>query len=258
MNNSDVPWIQINSLEIKLPRLGQAFDGFRLAQISDIHFGTFINRSRLEQAVRAVNGLHPDAIAITGDFVTYAPHRFAKKLSLGLEKLEARYGVFAVLGNHDHWTDAEEVDRILSASGIENLDNKVRQIRRDSEVLSLAGVNCTYVHQDRLDRVLAALPESGAAILLAHEPDYADISAATGRFDLQISGHSHGGQLILPWIGPPVLPPHARKYPLGRYQINGMVQYTNRGLGTSHLRLRINCPAEITLFTLRSEPERAL
>jgi len=98
--------------------------------------------------------------------------------------------------------------------------------------------------------VLAKLPPSGPAILLAHEPDFADVSATTGRFSLQISGHSHGGQLIMPGIGTLVRAPHARKYPLGRYQIGDMVQYTSRGIGTNVFWLRVNCPPEITIFTL--------
>ena len=103
---------------------------------------------------------------------------------------------------------------------------------------------------DRVSLVLATLPQEGCAILLAHEPDFADYSAASERFDLQISGHSHGGQIVLPYIGSPFLPNFARKYTSGRYQLNGMVHYTNRGLGTAELQVRLNCPPEITLFTL--------
>jgi len=99
--------------------------------------------------------------------------------------------------------------------------------------------------------VLALLPDEGCAILLAHEPDYADISAPTGRFDLQLSGHSHGGQVILPFIGPPILPSYSHKYPVGQYQVGSMIQYTNRGLGTVAPMVRFNCRPEITVFTLR-------
>ncbi len=116
--------------------------------------------------------------------------------------------------------------------------------------LHFAGVDDYLEDQDRLDLVLEQLPLPGAAILLAHEPDFADISAATGRFDLQISGHTHGGQIRFPMIGPIYIPTGGKKYPLGRYQINGMVQYTNRGIGTSAMQFRYNCPPEITVFTL--------
>jgi predicted MPP superfamily phosphohydrolase len=119
--------------------------------------------------------------------------------------------------------------------------------------LHIAGVDDVLENLADLKGVLRQLPEEGEAILLAHEPDFADISARSGRFSLQISGHTHGGQVVLPFIGPPILPPRGRKYPSGRYQINGMVQYTNRGVGTTTIEIRWNCPPEITVFNLQSE-----
>jgi len=103
---------------------------------------------------------------------------------------------------------------------------------------------------NRLDQVLASLPADGAAILLAHEPDFADTSAAAGRFDLQISGHTHGGQINLPLIGPPILPEMGQKYPSGLYNIGDMLLYTNRGVGVTTVNARFNCRPEITVFTL--------
>jgi predicted MPP superfamily phosphohydrolase len=100
--------------------------------------------------------------------------------------------------------------------------------------------------------LLAGLPEHGAAILLVHEPDFADHSAASGRFDLQLSGHSHGGQVIIPFIGPPIVPYLAQKYPLGLYQVQNMLLYVNRGLGMARLKVRFNCRPEITVITLRA------
>jgi hypothetical protein len=106
-------------------------------------------------------------------------------------------------------------------------------------------------NQQRLDLVLEKLSPGGLAVLLAHEPDFAEISAKTGRFCLQLSGHSHGGQLVLPKIGTPIRGFMFGKYPLGRYQVGDMVQYTNRGLGTNLIWSRINCPPEITVITLK-------
>jgi predicted MPP superfamily phosphohydrolase len=103
---------------------------------------------------------------------------------------------------------------------------------------------------DRLYLLMKSLPQDGAAILLAHEPDFADVAAATQRFDLQISGHSHGGQIVLPIIGPPMLPEFGRKYPSGLYNINNMLLYTNRGVGVTTVNARFNCRPEITIFTL--------
>ena len=106
---------------------------------------------------------------------------------------------------------------------------------------------------DEFDKVMRTLPADGAAILLVHEPDFADLSAATGRFDLQLSGHTHGGQIVLPLVGPPILPSMGRKYPSGEYRVNDMLLYTNRGIGVTTVNARFNCRPEITVFNLETE-----
>jgi predicted MPP superfamily phosphohydrolase len=116
-------------------------------------------------------------------------------------------------------------------------------------------VDSAYWDEDRLGSVLDELPERGAAVLLVHEPDFGERSAAAGLFDLQLSGHSHGGQVRLPLLGPPLLPPLGRRYPGGLYRIKDMLLYTNRGLG-NHPRLRLNCRPEIALLTLCSPSTR--
>jgi hypothetical protein len=146
---------------------------------------------------------------------------------------------------------------VLKQSNIIDLSNDVYTIYRGEEMLHFAGVDDILAQQDHLEKVLEEIPDQGAAILLAHEPDFADISAASKRFDLQLSGHTHGGQIVIPFIEKMFLPPEGRKYPKGLYQINGMIQYTNRGLGTSWLRLRYRCPPEITLFELRKTNKTA-
>jgi predicted MPP superfamily phosphohydrolase len=133
-----------------------------------------------------------------------------------------------------------------------DLTNRVSTLDRDGEHLHLCGVDDVWDGDARLDDVIAQLHSDGAAILLAHEPDFADTSAATGRFDLQLSGHSHGGQIVLPILGAPRLPYLGRKYPSGLYKVHQMFQYTNRGVGMARLPIRINCPPEITLFILES------
>ena len=242
----------INPVELTLPRLSPHFDGYRLIQISDIHIGTWMNKSRLSAVVESINQLKPDLVAITGDFVSFEPERFRRDLVEVLSHIRTRDGKVAVLGNHDHWTDPDVVRDILRQSEITDLSNSSCTIIRKGRMLHFAGVDDIIEDLDDLDHVLEQLPGEGSAILLAHEPDFADKSAKSGRFDLQISGHSHGGQVSFPWIGPVILPPRGRRYPQGRYQVNGMVQYTNRGLGTTYIQLRMNCDPEITLFTLQS------
>jgi predicted MPP superfamily phosphohydrolase len=171
-------------------------------------------------------------------------------LSSSFAKLSALCPTIAVLGNHDHMINAGWVERALSLAGVEVLRNAVKTIRRGASELHIAAVDDVRHRMNRLDQVLEALPESGAAILLVHEPDFADVSAAAGRFDLQISGHSHGGQIVLPIIGPPMLPVMGRKYPSGLYHVKSMLLYTNRGIGVTTVNARFNCRPEITLFTL--------
>lgn len=246
-------WVEVNPLTLQLPRLTPDFNGYRLVQISDIHMGTGMTSDHLAYIVDLVNAQTPDAVAITGDFVTHGDlGPLMPALIAPLRRLQAADGIFAVLGNHDHWTDPNAIRAMLVQSGVRDLSNGVHTLSRGGESLHLAGVDDYWERQDKLDDVLAALPADGAALLLAHEPDYADISAATGRFDLQISGHSHGGQFVIPFVGPPVVPTYAEKYPLGRYQVGDMIQYTNRGVGTINPALRFNCRPEITVFTLET------
>jgi uncharacterized protein len=200
--------------------------------------------------VDRVNKMHPDLVVLTGDFVTRNPQKFAPNLSV-LKALKPMDKTLAILGNHDAWTNPNLVQQTLEAAGIDVLANQVVTLDRGSQQLHIGGVDDVWAQRDRLNEVLAALPTTGAAILLAHEPDFADTSAATGRFDLQLSGHSHGGQVRLPFVKK-FFPPLAYKYPMGQYQVGSMIQYTNRGLGSSGIPIRFNCRPEITIFTLNN------
>jgi predicted MPP superfamily phosphohydrolase len=242
----------ITHLTLTLPNLHASFNGFRLVHISDIHFDGWMNRKRLEDFICLVNDQQPDLVVITGDFISHQADHHEADLSAALSQLRARFGAAAVLGNHDHWTDAQMVRRALKAGSIRDLSNCFITLERDGAQLHIAGVDDVQEQLDRLDLLLESLPETGSAILLAHEPDYANISAASGRFDLQLSGHSHGGQVVLPLIGPLYLPRFGRIYPSGLYQVGAMYQYTNRGLGMTGFHFRLNCHPEITVFTLQS------
>ncbi|MDQ3284994.1 MAG: metallophosphoesterase [Actinomycetota bacterium] len=248
-------YVQIVPISLVLPRLDPRFDGYRIAQISDIHADGWMSPGRVLGLVNLVNAEAPDLVTITGDFATYSRFRslmrHASRLVAPLRRLRAPDGVVAVLGNHDHKTEARAVRRVLAASGVTELHNAVLTLRRGGASLHLCGVDDLKEGTPRLEWVLEGLSEEGAAILLAHEPDFADKSAATGRFDLQLSGHSHGGQVGLPILRYSFLPKLSRKYPVGLYRVGEMFLYTNRGLG-AHPRFRFNCRPEITIFTLRS------
>jgi uncharacterized protein len=243
-------WIEVRSVSLSLPHLAPAFSGYRIIQLSDIHANRRMTAQRIQKIVDQVNQLSPDLVVLTGDFVTANAQKFVPNL-LALKALTPVDKTLAVLGNHDAWTDPDLVQNTLGAAGIDVLSNQVVTLKRSSAQLHIAGVDDIWAQRDRLNEVLAALPAKGAAILLAHEPDFADTSAATGRFDLQLSGHSHGGQIHIPFMKR-VLPPLAYKYPLGQYQVGSMIQYTNRGLGSSGIPIRFNCRPEITIFTLKN------
>ncbi len=248
-------WVQLTRLTLKLPRLASAFHGMRLVHLSDIHMGGWMTRAHLDEVVQTVLALKPDVVAITGDYLTgyefsQVQENALADVSAALQPITAACTTVGCLGNHDYWTNDYFVRLMLRQTNIIELSNSFITLTRGSDQLHLAGVDDIREGQDRLDLLLEQLPAQGCAILLAHEPDFADTSSASGRFDLQLSGHSHGGQVVIPLIGPLILPHYARRYPSGLYQVGNMYQYTSRGLGMASLPVRFNCRPEITEITL--------
>lgn len=251
-------WLKVEKVNLELQRLAPAFHGVKIAQISDIHMGGWMNAERLQHVVDAVVAQQPELLLLTGDFLI--GHIFDKSSEQSIQDLigilaplAKSIPSLAILGNHDYWTNADAVREMLRSCNIPDLTNSVFTWSRGSANLHVCGLDDIWEGDVRLNEVLDQLPQDGAAILLAHEPDYADTSAKTGRFDLQISGHSHGGQVVLPFYGAPILPYLGRKYPNGLYEIGNMYQYTNRGVGMIDPPVRLNCPPEITLFTLKAK-----
>jgi len=215
--------------------------------------GHWISPERLGGVIDLINKQDPDIILITGDFVSYVFTEIREPLINAFKSLTPKDKTLAVLGNHDHWLGSEKVRSILQESNVLELANDVYTVSRNGTSLHIAGVDDVMVGADDLDQVLSKLPEDGPALLMAHEPDFADISAESGRFFLQISGHSHGGQIVIPGFGPIARGPYFLKYPIGLYQVKDMFQYTNRGIGTHVFRVRINCPPEITVIVLHAQ-----
>ncbi len=164
--------------------------------------------------------------------------------------MKASHGLWAVMGNHDYSTDPDRVTSALRAEGIQVLSNQSVPIERNGGRFWLGGVDDVLGGGADLGATLHHVPADEATVLLAHEPDYADY-VARSPVDLQISGHSHGGQVRMPFVGPVYLPDMARKYVWGLYKVGGLTLYTNPGLGTVGIPVRWNCPPEITVLTLR-------
>ena len=254
--------LQVKKLDIHLKRLPEAFDGFTIAQLSDFHYERHFSAFPIKKSIDLVNKLSPDLIVLTGDFVTVGffefrrhARRYAWQAAFPcaeiLGKLRARSGMYAVLGNHDAYSNSALVTDALQSHGIHVLSNACVPMERGSARLWLAGIDDALEGQPDLGLALKKVPPGEAVVLLAHEPDFAD-EAALMPVDLQLSGHSHGGQIWIPGIGAPWLPPLARIYPRGLYRIDNLTLYTNIGIGTIRAPIRLNCIPEVTLITLRS------
>jgi len=244
--------------EIALRRWPSRLEGFTIAHLSDFHYDSYCSVHPLRAAIGMVNGLRPDLIVLTGDFVSEPfLHGDRKKAAFAAEpcaellsQMQAPHGSWAVLGNHDVMTDANRIISSLQSRGIHVLVNQSVAIERDGGRFWLSGIDDAMERTPDLDGALHKIPSDDPVVLLAHEPDYAD-HAARYAVDLQLSGHSHGGQIRLPLLPPLFLPPLARKYVWGLYQVAGLTLYTNPGLGTVNIPVRMNCPPEITLLTIR-------
>jgi predicted MPP superfamily phosphohydrolase len=248
--------------EFHLQRWPERLNGFTVAVLSDFHYDPIFSVHPLRAAIAMVNNLHPDLIALTGDFVTVSSIGDEAKGALAAEpcasllrQMSAPHGLWAVMGNHDDATDPEHVTRALQAQNIQVLANQSQPIEQDGARFWLGGVNDVMNGAADLSKTMHGVPASEAVILLAHEPDFAD-EAAKSPIDLQISGHSHGGQIRIPFLPPLYLPALAKKYVWGTYQVGPLMLHTSAGLGTIGVPMRLNCPPEITLLTLRPPAKR--
>jgi len=235
---------------ISLRRLPEAFEGFRIVHLSDIHHSPFTSREQIERAVNAANRLQPDIIALTGDYISHE-RRFAAPCAELLGRLRARHGVFAVLGNHDHWTDAALITDLFRAEGITVLINQGMRFEKHGEAFWLAGVDDTMVGLEDLPLALAGSRDEELKLLLAHNPIILRRAARAG-VDLVLSGHTHGGQVSLRSERSASGRPRRRLLRgLGR---QGETQiYVTRGLGTVVLPVRYGCPPEVSLLELRKQ-----
>lgn len=248
-------------VDIPLARLPQEFDGFTIIQLSDFHFDPYFSIIPIRKSVQIANDLKPDLVVLTGDFVSAPTIESAlrnKRAALqadpcseALKDLRAPHGVWAVLGNHDAFSDPVHVTEALKAGAINVLSNSAAPIERSSSRFWLAGLSDVLARRADLDATLKGISPEEPVVLLAHEPDFADHTVKY-PVDLQLSGHSHGGQIRLPLLGPVYLPRLGRKYPRGLRTIDRLSLYTNVGIGTLYVPVRWNCAPEITLITLRS------
>jgi predicted MPP superfamily phosphohydrolase len=244
-------WLKLEQIGVPLPNLPPAFDGYRIAQLSDIHVGPGTAPSTIDRAIQITRSLQPDLIVITGDFVTGRVDQEALYAYLSQLAGVAPDGIWAIMGNHDYRSRVKVVREVLDTVGVAELRNAHTIIERGNQALWLAGVDDVCYGRHDLRRALTGIPTDGSVILLAHEPDFADEVFPLGRVSLQLSGHSHGGQVRIPGIGALVTPRLGSKYTIGLRQLGSMWLYTSRGVGQSRA-IRINCRPEVTEITLTS------
>jgi len=242
-----------------IANLPPQFDGFRIVQISDIHLEEFAEEYYLREVIRQVNALAADLLLVTGDFVSRGP------LSVGISMDAAarcaallstltcpdRYGI---LGNHDAVVGSRLIRDHMENNGLPLLVNECMRIERGGAHIFLGGVDDISEGKPNLALAVPERPDA-PVILMAHEPDYASniVTHARGQLvDLIISGHTHGGQVRIPGVRPLALPPLGRLFPEGHYFLGRTQLYVNRGIGTVGVPFRLNCPAEITVATLRT------
>lgn len=242
--------LDVSRRRVALAGLPSPFAGLRIAHLSDFHADGHVGYEPVRIAVDAALHLAPDLIAITGDFVNRLDDATTHLLAHELKRLHAPLGVFAVLGNHDHWAGADAVLALLRRVGLTVLHNDAIAVERDGARLHLAGVDDVGEGSADLARALRSVPTDECALLLCHAPDFADVAAGDPRVVLQLSGHSHGGQVCAPGGRPIWLPNHGRLYPEGLHQIGGLTLYTSRGIGACYPPIRINCRPEVALLEL--------
>jgi len=242
---------QIEEMVVRVPGLPKSLEGYTIAQISDIHAGLFVGERELGEGLSRVRELHPDLVVATGDLVDLDTSH-APLLARRLADLAPRDGVAAILGNHDYYAGFTRVVAAMRAAGVRLLLNDGELLRKgDGGGFALLGVDDLWARRHggagpNLDRALAMVPADAPRILLAHQPNYLEL--ARGRVALQLSGHTHGGQ-INPGFRPADI---LMRYVAGRYEEQGTTLWVNRGFGVAGPPSRIGAPPEVTKVVLVS------
>jgi len=248
-------WIQVIRRDVFLPNLPEEMDGFKIAQLSDLHLEPWTTAEDIADAVKLTNSLLPDLIVITGDFVTHTV-KPAGRLAEVLAGLEAPHGVLGCVGNHDVWNQPSILSRFMAERQIEILRNEGLRLHTPKGALFIAGLDSAWAGKPDVSPALRDWKPAEPLLILAHEPDTADHVARSSLPALQLSGHTHGGQVCFPSFSPIALhlPFWGKKYGHGHYQIGKLQLYVNRGIGCVGLPIRFACPPEVTEITLRFCP----
>jgi predicted MPP superfamily phosphohydrolase len=258
--------VELTQEDIMIPHLPAQFEGMTVTLASDFHSSPYMSPKDLKNIVSRINELKSDVILLPGDFVTSKIEELPPIIQ-AFSELRAKHGIYASTGNHDHDVDAESISQGLEDIGIMMLRNENRAITIGGEKLHLLGVDddasesildfTKGKYAPHIDATFKGLPENAATILLCHRPYNFDAFAET-KIGIMLSGHTHGGQIVLARIGRNVISlcSLASNFVDGFYDAKSVGShsrmYVSRGLGVVDIPYRLNCPPEITQFTLRS------
>ena len=248
----EAKWLRVLPVSLGVKNLPAEWAGATIAFLTDIHHGPFVPLSYVRHAVSVANSLHADIIALGGDF----PHRTRERIApciAEMSKLRARLGTFSVLGNHDHYFHGCGLAKAaLREARIPELTNRGVWMERGGARLRLCGVGDFWEDAQDLSAALGDATERDAVILLSHNPDYVEC-IHDPRVGLVLSGHTHGGQVDLPFIGAPLVPSlYGQKYLHGLVQGPAAPVFVSRGVGTITPPVRLGCAPEIVFITLRA------
>jgi len=259
--------VVISRLRLAVRGLPRAFNGLTIAQLSDLHHSHIVSAAYLNHCVDLANALQPDLFAFTGDYLTYgwdfwwleepvmSDRRRAPELMRAVAacmgRARARYGTFACLGNHDRWFDARAVTDALRGVGITVLRDEHVAIRINGEPLPIVGIDDPWTRRANVERAFAGV-NAPFTLALTHRPYVLEGWSRPGAH-LLLAGHTHGGQVSLPFFGPPIIPSRwGRKYAHGLFRRGDTQMYVNRGVGLIPPPVRCNCPPEISFFRLET------
>jgi predicted MPP superfamily phosphohydrolase len=240
---------QINTYKIPVPNLPRAFNGFTIVQLTDLHYGFLMSMAVVKKLLNNANSIKRDIIVCTGDYIHERnSHKETDTLWPELSRLTAPHGVYSVLGNHDHWSDFSRSLYWLEKSG-QNVRHKAIPIIKGSEKIWIGGCGDYTEDEIGMDKAFRNVPPNDCKIVLAHNPDTADTLFRT-RVDLIISGHTHGGQVNIPFVGTPILPVRNKRYSSGFIPTPSTHLFISKGLGCAILPVRFNCLPEIAVLKL--------
>jgi hypothetical protein len=259
--------VEISHVNVLVRGLPAAFDGLTIAHLTDLHRSRYVSLAYLDECIETVNRLQPDLIAFTGDYLSHGrrlrprgrliygdpadAHGYAREVAECVGRARARHGVFASLGNHDHWYNAGKMTELIERAGVPVLRNAGTTVRVNGATLPVVGLGDFWMEGIRENAAFAGRHDPFALVLM-HNPDYFENWVRPGAH-LILAGHTHGGQVNVPFVGPPIVPSfYGAKYASGMFQRGDAQMYVSRGVGLIWPPVRFNCRPEIARLRLQS------